>query len=131
MVNLNDKIEAVIRQMQEVAIPEILNNAKEIFEKHANLNSFGIFMYANYFNDGDACPFYIRDYEFNINGNRCYDGEIDEVKEGLDYPTICKDLTDFTRCIGDELAQRIFGNDQCVTFYRNGTYTNDSYGEHD
>lgn len=144
MRNLQEEYSNMRKEFEKIALPSILANAKEVFDRYPFINSFAIYGYAPYFNDGDACTFYIQECQFNINGIQYYDGhsykDVPEVEyeESVSerariiaaYKAAEVSIREFIYTIPSEMFEHIFGGDQQVTFNRDGTYANEDYGSH-
>ena len=71
--NIKEQLQTLKSNYQNLAKELFLTGSKELFDKHAMLDSFGFTAYSLYFNDGDSCEFSAHTDIPYINGYCPYD----------------------------------------------------------
>jgi hypothetical protein len=145
-----EKIKTLQAEAKEESRKLFHELAKEFFDTHPNVNSFGWRQYTPYFNDGDVCEFSVHaspDYGITINDVSADDDESlpefpssrepNYQQKRIEY-NLARDqaLHDYKAAsevvnkIDDDLMKELFGDHVTVTVFRDGTCKVNDY-EHD
>ncbi len=135
LITQTNKLQEELAEIEQSAFVE---GAKELFQKHSELDRFSWVQYAPSFNDGDPCYFSVHRDPY-INGYDWYaedDGSTDD--EDFDYDVwveqreklkpLYDDVTTFLEAFSDDSLARMFGEGSRVIVKRKeGIEVNDYY----
>lgn len=129
-------------QLKAAVRPSIADLSRAVFAADPGIASVSWPQYTPYFNDGDACVFYVREPELHFSQDHAlHDGDADEEGVGLSEWDLSRApgrealreiLVRFARVIQNndlgEAMQAAFGDHVKVTLNRDGTFVVDDYG---
>jgi hypothetical protein len=126
---LRKKIEDLKQQMTSEGSKILHEEAKKIFEKYPELESFSWCQYTCYFNDGDELYFsvYADDYTISINGKN-YGTWYN--KDGAWQNQAQKEISQLIYGVEDILKD-LYGDHTEITMYRDGEVSQSEYTNHD
>ncbi len=126
-------------ELAEIEVAAFDEGAKEIFQKHPELNTFSWIQYAPSFNDGDPCYFSVYRDPF-INGYDSSgesDGTEEEDEEEQEWEfwkerreklaPLYTDVTTFLQLVSDDSLERMFGDSSRIIIRRDQKPEVDSY----
>jgi hypothetical protein len=133
---LREELEALRQKTKKRAGLLFAEAASEIFGEYPNLDAFSWQQYTTYFNDGDECHFYVREYtlKMKINGNWTMDenDEYEEEDETKHAPVeMRKSLEQLINAIDGDVMKQMYGDHVEVTINRDGSAETEEYVDHD
>jgi hypothetical protein len=145
---LKIEYDSIVKNYSSTIWSAFLEDLKDLFKRNPNINSFSTPCYANYFNDGDACPFYVHSYLSEMDEQESDKDEEDEDEddenyyenileyknsENGDYTRICpekylplEEYVNLIECVPEHLLEEKCSDGQIV-FYRNGDIKIEDY----
>lgn len=128
---MNAELEQLKAKHLEKSKAMFTDVAKQLFEKHAVLQSFRWTQYTPYFNDGDECVFSARVDQPDMNGMDYYDDELyEKLTDSQGNPrknfdeninNAYKDVQEFLSNIDESILRDMFGDHVEVNVTRTGT----------
>lgn len=130
---MNAELEQLKKQHLEKSKIMFADVAKQVFEKHPILESFGWRQYTPYFNDGEECTFsahiddpYVNEQEEYDDGSRetiyqKVEGEYKDIPNPDYKPEIAaarKDVVEFLKNIDESVLREMFGDHKMITVKR-------------
>ena len=116
-----------IKEKHEAAIAEsraaFHQECQSVFTQFPAVKSFGWRQYTDYFNDGDECHFYVREYTLKINGEQEYENT-DALEKEVTY------LTSLIQTLPSDVMKSMFGDHVEITVSPEGVQV-DEYSSHD
>lgn len=132
--DLKKQMDNLVENMKKNIRPLLIDEAKRIFGNHPEMDSFGVVMFADYFNDGDICPFFVRDWPVVINGSTYYEETGEDEEPWIEQASV--DVSNFANIIPNEVAEQVWGQDTQLSFKINHdtgevSMTVDNFSNHD
>lgn len=133
LTDLNKEYEKTAKRIGKPAFVEL---SQKCFDACPELGAIVWTQYAPHFNDGEACTFSVHEAGFwsteavdenGEDGLNSYDDDLGCYGDKKDLPTkkARKEFENFetfiTSTLGEDLCERVFGEDAKVTILRNGT----------
>lgn len=117
---IQERIEKMVKAYNDALSTLFRENIYRLMDEE-KLQSVSWENYANYFNDGDPCPFRARTYMatcVHIDGTVFEDG-------------ICEKISEFLGAFPDSWYEEQFGNDSSVIVKNDGSLERSDFTDHD
>jgi hypothetical protein len=136
-MTIKEEFDQMFKDLQEKAKARLHDGFALIFAKYPELQSFGWGQWTTYFNDGDECHFYLREYYGTVNGYTI-NPDYTDGKEAKEYKAAnpwvkdaVKDVWEALDAIPEDIMKMIYGDHVIVTVTRNGETKIVEHGDHD